>query len=239
MSSHKRCIAVLLVFYAVSCGPSHQGIDANATQSTIDSGDRGRPFEASASENTSLPDIAGCLTSSLEASSIKRGEKLEARLVVKNECAADLAIVTSPVERRVRLHPSDKFPVETGLGNGYAIAYMFAKNVGLSNDAFIGDGGLPFNGLPEFAVVKAGGVKSIPVTDRETHVLPPGQYGLAILTIATDARGATSTQEMIDLADSIREVEQRRGPDAVEQPFFLPVNAIRIGPATFFEVESD
>lgn len=78
----------------------------------------------------------------LHVPTLRVGGSLSGELNAKNHCPCSVAVMTAPVELRVRLSRQVMFPVEDGIGNVYSIAYFFKEEVGLGKDAFRGDGGM-------------------------------------------------------------------------------------------------
>jgi hypothetical protein len=169
----------------------------------------------------------------LEVPAFVAGEVLIGHFDIDNECASPIAIITAPVELRLRLRAEDHFPVELGLSNTYAIAYLFRRSVGLSADAFVGDGGLGISAAPAYVVVGPGEHGIIHLTSGKPIRLAAGSYGLALLTVAVPTTATAPREGTIDLRNSVAALAGRLGDG---RKFAITHQAVRIGPVAFFEV---
>jgi hypothetical protein len=206
------------------------------------------PFQASASSSlpsnpfvgidksaASSEDLAGCLSSRIRIPPVEVGAPLSGQLDIENGCRVAVAILTAPIERRNRLTHDSRFAVEDGISRVYGIAYVFRKEVGLPKKAFRGDGGVDSAIHPDFAVIPAGQRMSLPINGGTSIGLEPGNYGLALFTIAVPVHSDGPILGAIDLRNSVAELQKTR----MRVPTFsLPAAAIRLGPATYFEVKA-
>jgi len=177
---------------------------------------------------------SSCLTLRLQIETSVPGKPLRGHLLIDNACKRRVAILTAPVEKRLRLSVGNRFPAEVGIDQVYAIAYVFRKDVGLENDAFLGDGGFSVFTLPAYAVVDAIAKASIPLTSGVPLTLEPGSYGLALYTIAVWADGCPVRRSEIDLRNDIARFTAVHGRS---RQIVLPPAAVRLAPVAFFRLE--
>jgi hypothetical protein len=192
------------------------------------------PFIRSLIAESSTAELTSCITIRLEVAPVREGTALSGQLDAANRCPWPIAILTAPVETRLRLSPTDQFPAETGILRPYAVAYVFRKEVGLGKDAFRGDGGVTLSTPPAFAVLGVGEDRTTPLRGRLPENLSRGTYGLALLTIIAPMPGATSKAAEISLEESV----ERFQCDGVEggAPLILAEGVVRRGPIAFFTV---
>lgn len=237
-----RISSILLVIIAVAgfssqgtCGASPHGSDDEGT--VVESAhlrESPSPFDRSrcgSAVSAGDQELSSCLSARLHIETPAPGRPLRGVLRIENSCTQPVAILTAPVETRLRLSSGVSFPAETGIDQVYAIAYVFPKAVGLEDDAFRGDGGLEVFAHPEYAVVKGQGKLSLPVTSGEALRLPPGSYGLALFTIAAWACHSSSRRTVIDFRDDVAHFTKAHGR---HRQVLLSPTAIRVAPVAFF-----
>ena len=190
-------------------------------------------FHYTAPEQTSAIDIASCFSLALHVPSFRTGEALSGQLLAQNTCGQPVAVLTAPIEQRLRLVPETRFPVEAGIDKVYAVAYFFRRDVGLGRDAFRGDGGVTPSGLPDYVVVEESAAMAVPITSGVPVDLEPGAYGLAFFTIVAPAPSHTHKDGQIDLQNS---VARFAGFSEGSGQVVLPPGSARLAPVAFFKV---
>jgi len=191
------------------------------------------PFFSSDAAIGTTEDLSTCFSMRLQVPSISVGDVLAGGLVIVNSCGCALAVLTAPVERRERFRHETRFPVELGNRCSYAIAYIFRQDVGLPQNAFLGDGCVRDTGLPDYAVIGSGERRIIPLTSGEPLALEPGAYGISILTIVAPKTTTEPRDAEINLRMSAME---RHRTHPLIHPATLSEATVRRGPATSFEV---
>lgn len=186
-------------------------------QTTVDSAVGGNPFLRSAGK----PGPGPCLAMNLEAT----GGSLPARVVISNKCDHAVAVLTSPLEVRIRRTGKEKFVNERmASGAVYAILYVVAEGLD-SNDVFRGDGiardgGLQVRRPPGYTTVAAKGTVSVPLI-CDINV-PAGRYYLPIMTYEASQDEALARNDPFDCKESVahynagaqREIEVHLGSAA-------------------------
>lgn len=192
------------------------------------------PFIRSFVAETFAAELASCLTLRLEVAPLRMGAALSGRLEAANRCPWPVAILTAPVETRLRLSPTDRFPAETGILRPYAVAYVFREEIGLGKDAFRGDGGVTLSRPPVFAVLGVGEDRSTPLSGQLPANLSPGTYGLALVTITAPIPGASSKAGRINFQESVERFQRDGGEGGA--PLALAEAVLRRGPIVFFKI---
>lgn len=114
-----------------------------------------------------------CAVATLEPSAVS----------IENRCDHAIAVLTAPLEVRVRRTGKEKFVHERMSSTVYALLYVVSARLG--KKAFRGDGVMRDGGLQvrrEPAYVTIGARQRVKVPMRCTLDLPPGRYTLTLLT---------------------------------------------------------
>lgn len=128
-----------------------------------------------------------CLALTLNSSESGNLEKVR----VENSCDYSMAILTAPLEIRVRLTGDEPLTNERMLRSPYAILYVFPR--GLGDRAFQGDGAARDGGLsvtrpPDYATVGPKTTIEMPIECRLD--LPRGEYSAVLFTYQAEQRQA-------------------------------------------------
>jgi hypothetical protein len=244
---HTHCWGVVALIVAIGCfnsetakvprQPSQRGkmSSPQTPLSTVSS----NPFLAIGGANCGpcqSKDLSSCLTARLYINTLVEGRQLQGVLAIQNQCKYSVAILTAPIETRLRLSASDRFPAEVGIAQVYAVAYLFRREEGLPQGAFVGDGGVSVSIAPDYAVVEGLSEVSIPVTSGHALGLVPGAYGLALSTVATWAQGRRPHDGVFDLRNNIAAFTATRPQVGTIE---LPAGAIRLAAVGFFRVTKE
>lgn len=149
-------LAPILVAFALFCGALAVHAEEN-------------PFTRTSFE----PASPRCAVATLEASTVS----------IQNRCGHGIAVLTSPLEVRIRRTGKEKFIHERMSSTAYALLYVVSARLG--KDAFRGDGVVRDGGLVvrrEPAYVTIGARQRVKVPLRCTVDVPPGRYTLTLLT---------------------------------------------------------
>lgn len=194
------------------------------------------PFIAPGFRTAKSDDLTVCLSLLLRLYSIRSGQVLRGELEADNRCDTPLAVLTAPVETRVRTSPATHFPTEIGINRLYAIAYIFRRDIGLGPDAFRGDGGLQAVRAPEYSVIHPGMRTSIAVTSGLPLTIEAGNYGLALFTLVAPVESSPKAAVTeIDLRSSLEQFNYGHKLPLDRLPT-LAEGAVRLAPVAFFEV---
>jgi len=154
-----------------------------------------------------------CIQSAFKLPPQTAGGVIEGTLVLTNHCDTTMAVLTAPVELRLRLRADQRFPFEaSGISNVYAVAYLFKQEHGLDSGSFLGDGGLRVSFLPDFATVGPKETLELPLTSGIPVDWGPGEYGVLFATRVVPAPGLSTTPATIDLSKSIAALSASREP---------------------------
>lgn len=197
-------------------------------------GEGANPFIQPVADVPSGISVPSCFSMTLHVPTLRVGGSLSGELNAKNHCPCSVAVMTAPVELRVRLSRQVMFPVEDGIGNVYSIAYFFKEEVGLGKDAFRGDGGMAVASPPAFAVVGPDQELRVPVTGKLPSEVAPGMYGLAVMTMAAPIPGARPKPGSVELDYSVERFQ--RGQAGHGSRMVLAEGVVRLAPVTFFSI---
>jgi hypothetical protein len=132
------------------------------------------------------------------------GHPFVATISLQNRCDIGVAILTSPVETRVRLSDADRFINETRTTAIYGILYVYATTTDRATAFWPMDGGLAITGEPEFTCLK--GASRADLSARAPsgvlRQLPPGHYRAFFRTMAAPSHCNRSLKD-IDLLMSV------------------------------------
>lgn len=226
---------MLLAMGCRAAGQEPASDKAQRSLRNVDGQLNANPFIQTAAGSSSGVSVSSCLSMTLHVSMPRGGAALSGELTAKNRCPYSVAVMTAPVELRIRLSAQMRFPAESGIGNAYAIAYLFADEVGLGRDAFRGDGGVTVTAPPEFAVVGPNQDGGIPVRGKLPLELLPGKYGLALMTMVVPTAGASAKPGSIEIDNSVERFQRGRAGDRPRM--VLSEAVVRLAPAAFFLVE--
>jgi hypothetical protein len=196
------------------------------------------PFAASYTSEAAaaVSDDSHCVQTRLQLDSpVVRRSVLIGFLELKNVCTFPMALLTAPVELRLKLTPQTRFPFEAGgLSQAYALAYIYRKEFGFeSHETFLGDGGLSVSTLPDYAVIAPDSILRVGLSSGEALDVEAGHYGLVLMTIAVKAPGRPEKVGTIEFSENVRKMESSR---ARSIELVLPKRAIRLSSRAFFEV---
>lgn len=160
---------------------------------------------AAATENpftrTSLePKMPRCATMSLQA---REGSMLSA-LRVENECNYAIAVLTSPIEVRVRLTGKEKFTNERMPWTAYGLLYVVSAELGkgaFDGDGVIRDGGWRVNREPAYVTVPPKSEVVVPINCALD--LTPGRYAVTFMTYEAPQGDAPPHSDAFDCAASV------------------------------------
>lgn len=245
----KWTTAVLLALALTSCSeasdrPSPRGVDLEATSpgqrqqasSRTDPGENPFAFFSYSSDDQGVKGSdLGCIRTRLALSHLASGEVLSGTLELQNDCDSALAVLTAPVELRLKLDREKRFPFEAGgVNEVYDLAYIFRKDLGFgARETFLGDGGLNVSTLPEYAVVEPASTLALAISSGDPLEIEPGEYGLALFTIVVQAPGRKEKAGSIDFRESVRQLEASRERS---RELRLPPGAERVPSMGYFEV---
>jgi hypothetical protein len=145
-----------------------------------------------------------CIELSIAAGDMAEGTTLAAGVTASNSCQVGMAVLTAPLETRVRSSPTAATPFEGGARNVYARVYIAANDAGVGFEP-LGDAGATVLGVPGFWVVGAHSKVEISLGGRNEKIasLAPGSYRIWIDTVAAPA-GSTSSHSVVDLAQTVQ-----------------------------------
>ena len=124
--------------------------------------------------------------------------------LVTNKCDYDVAVLTSPLEVRIRHSATEKLVHERMSWAVYAILYVASAELGkeaFRGDGIIRDGGLSVRRPPDYSVV--GGEASITIPLRCEFDVPPGRYYLLLSTFEAPLLDAPSRSDPFDCTQSV------------------------------------
>lgn len=140
-----------------------------------------------------------CVSVALESRS---GRLSEVRLA--NRCAYAVAVLTSPLEIRVRRTGNERFVNERMSWAAYAVVYVVAAELGekaFHGDGVVRDGGLRVRRAPEYTSIGPNAAMTVPV--RCEIDLAPGRYVYSLSTFEAPLGGAPPGSGSFDCADSV------------------------------------
>jgi hypothetical protein len=178
-------------------------------------------------ETASPSAVASCVTMRLQEAEVVSGE-MHGVIKVHNRCSRAIAVLTSPLEVRMRLRSDDHFFAEVMASAVYAIAYIYDDAAGLPRDAFRGDGGLNVFRTPKHHVVGAGSSGVIPMkgTADAFRQLASGTYGFALLTPVVFADSDDASRPPFEFAASVE--KHNSGAAHGADPFRIPSASARL-----------
>jgi hypothetical protein len=153
----------------------------------------------------------GCVSIELNLSDMGSDRVLDGAALVKNRCNSPVAILTAPIETRVRLRAAHRFPLEEMRHAVYAKLYVFSAAAG-PRDMFIGDGGERVLGHPDFRLLPARSEQRIRVTGTNPQLasLPRGQYGALLITYGAPAKATAARTGAFRVECSVEEHNSRQ-----------------------------
>jgi len=154
---------------------------------------------------TAVAHLAKCVQVALSMGPVVvHGPSSRGEILVHNRCKRTIAILTSPVEIRIRSRPDQTFPDEV-TGTAYALAYVFPADMGLSARAFVGDNEMSVTTAPRYSLLKSG--MSAPFALRGIERLAglkPGIYQIIMLIpVAFAGDGGGDSDKTFDLRRSV------------------------------------
>jgi len=193
---------------------------------SISSGSSGNPFVVGDPSGQRLASkVARCVDASLALDIVSDSSVSKAKVVIRNHCKRPVAVLTGPVELRIRSDRNQTFPSEI-TGTPYVLFYVFGNDIGLSADAFVGDGARAVRGVPTYAVIHAGASVSFAVRGTDQlHALSQGSYRAIMLIPIAFAQGDGGGDAAFDLSQSVA-VHNSRQPNAAL--VHLPLSASRL-----------
>lgn len=191
-----------VILAASACGSGDGPAAGNPRRrSSAQEGQAARP---SRSENPFLrpgyePRREACVSARLEAYS---GRITAVRFA--NRCAHSVAVLTAPLEVRVRRSSTEAFVNERMLGAAYAILYVVAAELGTNafrGDGVVRDGRLPVRQPPEY--VSFGGGETVTVRIDCKLDVPPGRYFFSLWTFEIPLEDAPERDGVFSCAESV------------------------------------
>ena len=209
LSNSWLLVGWLAAFFA--CAPGGQGpVDSNSGQPA----NPGAPPSPQTFENPFLsennePMSGPCLALNLEAPA----GKLPAEIVAVNSCDHAVAVLTSPLEVRVRRTGTAPMVYERSmLGSGYAILYAVSAEIEgdpFRGDGVIRDGGFQVKRPPGYSTVDAKATIRIPL--RCQIDAPPGKYYLPMMTYEAQQGTAAVRSDPFDCSNSVEKHNLQEG----------------------------
>ncbi|HEX8620193.1 MAG TPA: hypothetical protein VF911_21620 [Thermoanaerobaculia bacterium] len=190
------------------------------------------------SDDGPIEPVSDCVRLELD---VRRGGGTFARSTVEvsNDCRHGVAILTTPLELRVRRTDAERFPSQSLFTAAHATFYVAPARVGLSSDMFFGDGGKIVYGRPGYTTAPAGARVSIPIlgADRLLIGLPDGETSVALVTavvpVSVDDRRADPFDLALDVGTMNLRAKQRN--DALRlEPFRISRRAQELSATTTF-----
>src|SRR5260221_9600636 len=181
------------------------GATAKASvRSSTSSDSSGNPFVVADPSGQRLASkVARCVEASLALDIVSGIRVSKATIVIRNHCRRPVAILTGPVELRIRKDRNQTFPNEI-TGTPYVLFYVFRNDVRLPTDFFRGDGARTVRGAPTYAVVHAGASVSFAlVGTAQLHALPHGSYRAIMFIPIAFAQGDGGGDAAFDLSQSV------------------------------------
>lgn len=140
-----------------------------------------------------------CVSVALESRS---GRLSEVRLA--NRCDYAVAVLTSPLEVRVRRTGNERFVYERMSWAAYAVVYVVAAELGekaFHGDGVVRDGGLRVRRAPEYTSIGPNAATTVPV--RCEIDLAPGRYVYSLSTFEAPLGDAPARSGSFDCAESV------------------------------------
>jgi hypothetical protein len=203
---------VLLVMAACSSSPEqpsgrssstpHQGIPPGGGSGSRVSSRQAAPTEAGENpftRRTFAEHKTECVSMSLQS----QGDRIS-QVRLANRCNHPVAVLTAPLELRVRRTGKEKFIYERTSWAAYAILYALATNLGdqaFRGDGVIRDGGLRLNRGPGYTAIGPKTTATVPL--RCPTDLPPGRYGFLLSTFEVLLHDAPRRNDPFDCTLSV------------------------------------
>jgi hypothetical protein len=187
------------------------------------------PFVITDSETKVSEEL--CVLAVLEIPNRKAGAPFAGSVELRNRCRERVAVVTAPIEVRLRMTGSDVLHWE-GMADPYAVLCVYRKDAG--RPKFLGDAGAQVLG-PGFVVVDENAATKHALIGDALKTLAPGEYGAFLQTWAVSTKLPPNGTEAIDLSDSVARHNERNAgqPRAARAQNFMPVYSRDV----FFSVE--
>lgn len=218
-------LAMLLL--TVSCRPSEE-VRADAPQKSAAKSEAANPF-AKPIDPSILDENGACVHAVLAFEDVAKNESLRGTFTVENRCALRLAVLTTPVELRIRKERGEFFHWE-GMAGPFARLYIYRRDIG--RPRLLGDAGARVLGLPTFVTVEARSSATYPIDGSVG--LPPGEYGAYLQTWAAPAGAVRVEKGQMTLTESLKRHNARNAgtPELPTAQSFIGVHS----PDDFFVV---
>lgn len=190
-------IAVALVIVSSACAPAEElPTKSAAPKESLPPVVTENPFTRPSFE-AQMPQ---CTTVTLEVAY----EATLSAVSIVNRCDHAVAVLTSPIEIRVRRTGTEKFTYERTRWAAYALLYVVSAELG--NDAFRGDGvirdgGLRVSRAPRYVTIP--GRETVKLAMQCTVDVPAGRYSLAFVTYEAPQGEAPSKADAIDCKSTV------------------------------------
>lgn len=197
-----RAFVVVLFAVSTSCARSEEpeassSIAVGAGDERLSAAEN--PFTRTSVEK-SQPASDPCVTASLDT----RNRPLPTKTTISNRCEHPVAVVTSPLEVRLRRTGEEKFVHERMSWTAYALLYVVAADRPgdpFRGDGVIRDGGLRVRRPPAYLTVGPKATVTVPI---ECDIdLPDGRYALVLMTYEALQRDSPEGNGTFDCAVSV------------------------------------
>jgi hypothetical protein len=192
---------VLLLMEACSSSPEQPSGGRSS------SGSRASPRQAAsieANENPfTRPTFAEHKTDCVSLSLQSQGDRIS-QVRLANRCDYPVAVLTAPLEFRLRRTGTEKLIYERMPWAAYAILYALATNLGdqaFRGDGVIRDGGLRLDRGPGYTAIGPKTTATVPL--RCPADLPPGRYGFLLSTFEVPLHDAPPRSDPFDCSLSV------------------------------------
>lgn len=185
--------------------PQDRGIEGPDTSVAQRSLERETSFDNPFTRTSFEESYHPCLRAEIQVKMIDEGSDA----LVKNGCDYPVAILTSPLEVRVRLTGVEKFVNEAGAT--YAILYVVPDSLGkeaFRGDGIVRDGGLGVRRPPGYTTVAGG--ESITLPLRCDLDLPSGRYLLLLSTYEAPLEDSPPRSDPFDCSHSVESWNEGR-----------------------------
>ena len=155
------------------------------------------PFTRASFEGAAEP----CTTMTLILAQASR----QISATIENKCDRAVAVLTSPIELRVRHNGREPFIHERMSWTAYAIMYVVSaelKGEAFRGDGVIRDGGLRVRRPPHYTTVPANATVSVPV--RCDIDAPAGRYAIAVMTYEAMQGDALVRSDPFNCEESVK-----------------------------------
>jgi hypothetical protein len=120
----------------------------------------------------------------------------------RNTCGTPIAVLTSPLEVRVRRDAQQTFPSEV-TRTPYVLLYIYPESFGIAPSSFVGDKALFVCREPEYSVLRSDETRDIPVRGIDAINVRAGSYGVLMLipivrTNTAPARSAFDVRRSVE-----------------------------------------